>query len=84
MGDHSMSWAMVHTIVAFVNDLLEGADDPAICGPEERVMRKRLYWSSYVWSLVMALNLNRRPPMPKLRVDLPGASSLPLVCAMHS
>ena len=72
MGDHSLSWAMVHTIVAFVNDLLEGADNPAVCGPEERVMRKRLYWSSYVWSLVMSLNLNRRPPMPKLRVDLPG------------
>lgn len=37
-------------------------------------MRKRLYWSHYVWSLVLALALNRKPSVPKLKVELPCES----------
>lgn len=38
----------------------------------EQTMRKRLYWSHYVWTLVLALALNRKPSVPKLKVELPS------------
>lgn len=51
-------------------DLLETMDQSIT--ENERTMRKRLYWSHYVWTLVLALALNRKPSVPKLKVDLPG------------
>lgn len=51
-------------------DLLENMDQSTT--ENERMMRKRLYWSHYVWTLVLALALNRKPSVPKLKVELPG------------
>ena len=69
-SNYSLAWTLTNSAMAIAKDLIDKLEGLPR-DPVERAMRVRFYWGCYVFSIVMALNLNKKPPVDRLYIELP-------------